>query len=185
MWLRSHSTMKRRGRTEVAGENKAVFELADAMRHQMSEHTGEEGDGASPITEETLHRRITKDLRGGSIAYTTVLLANADAVEKWTLKACIKSNKATTFVIFFFALYEALVFFLFIYNFFVFIHVMFCSALPVTYWVALYIGSTRRSRTVIFFWSLIAFGVLSVAIILPLVATNQEWLYGGYFYSYP
>jgi len=177
--------MKRRGRTEVAGENKAVFELADAMRHQMSEHTGEEGDGASPITEETLHRRITKDLRGGSIAYTTVLLANADAVEKWTLKACIKSNKATTFVIFFFALYEALVFFLFIYNFFVFIHVMFCSALPVTYWVALYIGSTRRSRTVIFFWSLIAFGVLSVAIILPLVATNQEWLYGGYFYSYP
>ncbi|RAR06361.1 hypothetical protein DDE82_003431 [Stemphylium lycopersici] len=93
MWLRSNSTMKRRGTTEVAGENKAVFELADAMRDQMGEKAKEEGDDVSAMTEANLRRRVKKDLRGGSIAYATPLLANGEPVEDWTLKSWFKRHK--------------------------------------------------------------------------------------------
>ncbi|KAA8626528.1 hypothetical protein PtrV1_02208 [Pyrenophora tritici-repentis] len=84
MWRRSQSTVKRRARKEVAGENKAILELSYTMRRQLSEHTREEGEDDSTITESVLSDRIKKDLQGGSISYLTPLLPNGDSTEKWT-----------------------------------------------------------------------------------------------------
>lgn len=140
--------MKKRGREkeDVAGEHKAVFELAAAMREQISEPAKEEGDDVSAFTEAKLRRRITKDLRGGSISYTTPLLPNGETGQDWETKALIKSHKfsimAMVVCILAMALSAA--------------HLprtaMFLLPLPGVLALALYIGSTRQSHFVLFVW---------------------------------
>jgi hypothetical protein len=68
--------MKRRSRTEVAGEYKAVFELADTLRTQIQAYEKEHGDDVPAVTEANLRRRVMTDLRGGSMFYSTPLLPN-------------------------------------------------------------------------------------------------------------
>src|SRR4051794_35158684 len=93
MWLISHFTMKRRGRKEVAGENKAILELSDAMRKHLSEYIKEEGEHSSTITESVLSHCIKKDLRGGSISYSAPLLPNGESTEKWIFLNWMKTHK--------------------------------------------------------------------------------------------
>jgi hypothetical protein len=64
------ATMKRQGRTEVAGQYKAIFELSDTMHMQLV-HLEERGRDLATLTESVLRERITKGLQGGSIAYET------------------------------------------------------------------------------------------------------------------
>jgi hypothetical protein len=53
----------------VAGEYKAVLELADAIRANLPEDV--QGHDITTSTETNLRRRIKNDLRGGSISYET------------------------------------------------------------------------------------------------------------------
>jgi hypothetical protein len=149
MWLRAYMIMKRRGRgkEDVAGEHKAVFELAAAMREQMNEPTKEEGDDASTFTEAKLRRRITKDLRGGSISYTAPLLPNGESSEEMSVRAWIKSYKLSILAMV--ACVAAMVFDV------LYLLEMSCIVLlplPGVLAVALYIGSTRKSRIVLSVW---------------------------------
>ncbi|CAN9197812.1 unnamed protein product [Alternaria alternata] len=98
MWLRASMMTKQRGRKkeDVAGEQKAVLELAAAMREQVKGPTNEEGDDVSTLMEAKLHRLITKDLRGGSISYKTPLLLSGESGDEWNTKAWIKSHKLPT-----------------------------------------------------------------------------------------
>jgi hypothetical protein len=148
MWLRAYTIMKRRGRgkEDVAGEHKAVFELAAAMREQMNNPAKEEGEDVSAFNEAKLRRRITKDLRGGTISYTTPLLPNGESGQRWNTKTWIKNHKlsiiatvaciaATGFSVAYLPPTT-----------------MFLLPLPAESMLALYIGSTRNSRVVLFAW---------------------------------
>ena len=68
MYTTSKLTRLQRGRPDVAGEYKAVFELADAMHTQLTELTKEEGssDDMRSITESTLRQRINPIFAAGS-----------------------------------------------------------------------------------------------------------------------
>ncbi|RYN99605.1 hypothetical protein AA0120_g1957 [Alternaria tenuissima] len=151
MWIRACMVMKKRGRgrEDVAGENKAVFELAAAMREQMNEPTKEEGDDVSALTEAKLRRRITKDLRGGSISYTTPILPNGDRSEKWNAMAWMKSHKLS--IIAMIVCVAAMMI-----NLFAWVPddtgTVALLPLPTVLIAALYIGSTRGSRIVLFTW---------------------------------
>jgi hypothetical protein len=76
MWLSAHNTMKRRDRDQVAGEYKAVLELANAMQNQLLKHSGSTEKDPANMPESELYRRITQDLHGGAISYKTPLLSN-------------------------------------------------------------------------------------------------------------
>nr|GFD59915.1 hypothetical protein [Tanacetum cinerariifolium] len=75
MWVSAKLTMRQRGREDVSGEYRAVFELSDAMHEQLSPLQNEDAKDVREIDESTLRKRITKDLRGGTIAYETRLLS--------------------------------------------------------------------------------------------------------------
>ncbi|PSN68740.1 hypothetical protein BS50DRAFT_453521, partial [Corynespora cassiicola Philippines] len=70
MWITSHFTMRRRGRTEVAGEQKAIFELANAMHEQLSRHMKD----IPNQPEASISKCITQDLHGGEISYRPQLV---------------------------------------------------------------------------------------------------------------
>ena len=151
MWIRACMVMKKRGRgrEDVAGENKAVFELAAAMQEQMNEPTKEEGDDLSALTEAKLRRRIKNDLRGGSISYNTPILPNGEGGEKWNAIAWTKSHKLSII-----AMIVCLVAMMI--NLFVWVPddtgTVALLPLPTVLIAALYIGSTRGSRIVLFVW---------------------------------
>lgn len=65
MWLGSHITMRKRGMRVVSGEFRAVYELATAMRKQLSQINKD----PSTLTEQQLKHNIRKRLRGGKIGY--------------------------------------------------------------------------------------------------------------------
>lgn len=146
MWLRAYIIMKKRGRgrEDVAGEHKAVFELAAAMREQIREPAKEEGGDVSTFTEANLRRRITKDLRGGSISYTTPLLPNGEIGQDWETKALMKSHKLSIMAMIVCILAMALS------AAYLPRTTMLLLPLPGVLALALYVGSTRKSRIVLF-----------------------------------
>ncbi|KAI4947340.1 hypothetical protein J4E91_006692 [Alternaria rosae] len=148
MWLRAYIIMKKRGRgkEDVAGEHKAVFELAAAMREHIGEPAKEEGGDVSAFTEANLRRRVTKDLRGGSISYTNPLLPNGDTGHEWETKALIKSHKLSIMAMVVCILAMALS------AAYLPRTTMLLLPLPGVLALALYIGATRKSRVVLFAW---------------------------------
>lgn len=168
MWLRADMTMKKRGRgkEDVAGEHKAVFELAAAMRAQMNEPTREEGDDVSTLTEAKLRRCIAKDLRGGSISYTTPLLPNGESGDDWSTKAWIKNHKLSILAVVACVAAAALG------GFGLPVNAMTFVALPVGLFIALYIGSTRKSRIVLFLWTCVLVFVPTTVSIYIATATS-------------
>jgi hypothetical protein len=96
MYLRSYATMRKPGITDVVGKYKAVFELANAMQTQLGDHAGQGGTcDPSLLTEEKLKRRITKDLKGGSIGFKCDLLlddALNDDKSAWRLRSSLKKD---------------------------------------------------------------------------------------------
>ncbi|CAO2654126.1 Nn.00g108590.m01.CDS01 [Neocucurbitaria sp. VM-36] len=167
LWLRSHIIMKRRGRQAVAGEVKAVFELADAMQMQLEEHGIEEGFKISTLSESRLRRRITKDLRGGTISYKTSLLENGKNGEGdsgWGFKVWLKKEKwwltgllVSILVLLAAALTSPIR------------TSMVTYGLPLEVLISMYIGSTDRSRLIIFLWSFITLSVVPQIIFSILV----------------
>jgi hypothetical protein len=71
MWARARYTMHQRSRTVVAGEHKAVLELAASMYEELS--TG--STDMLSLSERELKKRI-KEVRGGNIAYSSPVISH-------------------------------------------------------------------------------------------------------------
>ena len=154
MWLTSQITMKRRGRKDVAGENKAILELSNAMQKQLSEYTKEEGEDNSSITESVLSDRIKKDLGGGSISYSAPLLPNGESTENWSFLNWLKTHRWSIAMMCMFAAITAVCAVWIPFTGF------YLVTLPLDFSIALYMGSTRKSRGIFFFWASVIFGLV-------------------------
>jgi hypothetical protein len=175
LWLRSRTIMKRRGRSAVAGEQKAIIELAAAMHDQLAQHEQEHGFDKSSLSEARLRRRINKDLRGGSISYESSLLSveedekndpsrsfwNWTKREKWWLTALFATLGITATS-----------------SIFVPIHGLGIHTFPLEIGLTMYIGTTGKSRAIVLFWLFIALSVVvELGLALPLA-----YLYFGASY---
>lgn len=172
MWASAKFTMKQRGREDVAGEYKAVFELADAMHEQLSPFRNEDAKHVRQITESTLRKRIEKDLRGGTIAYDTALLNESEESiagsdwsvkgwakrEAWWLVALVTSVVVTGLCI------RAFVFEGMRGDLFVF------WAFPFALIFSMYVGTTHQSRGMVLFWAALVVCVLPATILGVLLA---------------
>jgi hypothetical protein len=69
MYVCAEITLSKSGKSEVIGEHKAVFALANAVQAQLGRGLDkEEPSYAYALSENQIRRRITKDLNGGSIS---------------------------------------------------------------------------------------------------------------------
>lgn len=166
MYMTSKFTRLQRGRADVAGEYKAVFELADAMREQLVQQEAENAKDIHHFTESTLRKRITKDLRGGTIAYDTTLLpetSDTTAID-WSFKAWAKRE-----VWWLLALAVSLV----VDGCLINVSVRYglrgdiwgFIALPLTIGFAMYVGLSHRSRGMVLFWAVLVMCVLPAIIL--------------------
>jgi hypothetical protein len=172
MYMTSKLTRLQRGRTDVVGEYKAVFELADAMHTQLTELTKEEGssDDVRGITESSLRQRIKSDLRGGTIAYdTNILLDKSDEpgdVDNWTLKGWTRRE-----VWWFLALASAIAIDGIAISQLVKTrmesNLWFFPALPLAIGFAMFVGFTHASRGMVLLWAVL------VACVLPAIVVGS------------
>ncbi|KAH6621769.1 hypothetical protein C7974DRAFT_361696 [Boeremia exigua] len=167
MYISSKMTRLQRGREDVAGEYKAVFELSDAMHSQLTHIEKEEANDVRNMTESALRRRITKDLYGGSIAYDTALLPEStDGKEgnEWTLKAWAKRE-----VWWLLALTVAVVIDIFVIRSFIMHPVRndlwLFPALPLAIGFAMYVGLTCKSRLMVLFWAALCVCILPAIVL--------------------
>ena len=68
MWLNATIAASKKEKQCIAGEWKAVLELADAMREQLDQYDTDDLK-AMDITEVCIQKRIRYDINGGSIGY--------------------------------------------------------------------------------------------------------------------
>jgi hypothetical protein len=148
MLMRAYNTMQYRGRETVAGEYKAIIELTDAMQEGLARFE-EKSDFFKTLEESSLRRRINKDMHGGSIAYTTPLLANGEHGNgdlEWGLWDFL--NREGWWIFFFmgFAVTSIVLGFLYsvVWLFIWFVGIASAITLTVS------IGSTGKSRAIIF-----------------------------------
>ncbi|KAJ4987007.1 hypothetical protein SVAN01_07548 [Stagonosporopsis vannaccii] len=170
MYVSSKFTRLQRGREDVAGEYKAVFELSDAMHAQLDTLEEEDGKEIRQITEPTLRRRVTKDLRGGSIAYDTTLLSKGDDWSgglDWTLKAW-----ALREIWWFVGLVIAITIDGFVIRRFFIDYdngvrddLWFFPALPLAIGFAMYVGLTHGSRVMVLSWAMLVMCVLPAIVL--------------------
>jgi hypothetical protein len=159
LWLRAHIVLKRRGTPDLVGEYKAVFELAYAMQAQLEDTTKEEGDDVSSLTEAQLRRRITKDLRGGSISYKSSLLLEEDRDDLkadktgWGFKAWWRQEK-WCIIGMLVAMGSCIV------NATIAPYIVFGWILPLVWVFAIFVSSSWKSRAVLLFWLLLILGAV-------------------------
>lgn len=98
LWTQSTMTMTARGRNDVAGEYKAVLELANAVTTQLLEAGKLSNNEILSLSESALRRRFKEDLNGGAIAYEAPLLEGKERglrfwmlQEKWWVAAIVAS----------------------------------------------------------------------------------------------
>lgn len=170
MYTTSKFTRLQRDKTDVAGEYKAVFELADAMRDQLVQQEVEKAEHVTQISESELRKRIKKDLRGGRIAYDTVLLpeVHGDSAKEWAFRAWAKRE-----VWWLLALGVSFVAEGCLINMFVRYglrgDVWGIVALPLAIAFAMYVGESHRSRGMVLFWAVLVVCVLPAIILGVLI----------------
>ncbi|KAH7087845.1 hypothetical protein FB567DRAFT_592502 [Paraphoma chrysanthemicola] len=160
MWIQSYMTMKQRGRTHVAGEYKAVLELAHAITTQLHDAGQASAKEVLDLSESELRRRFKKDLNDGSIAYEAPLMSTGQhgfktwlLAEMWWLAAILVVLGG------FFSLCLLMPY--------AFSWVLggFLAALVLT----VCIGTTGMSRAVLLGWGIMVFCGLPLAIWLPVM----------------
>lgn len=172
MYTTSKFTRLQRGRTDVAGEYKAVFELADAMREQIVQQETEDAKDVLLITESALRKRIAKDLRGGAIAYDSMLVSRVDdmSAEKWLFRAWAKREAWWLL-----AFAVSLVVDGCLINMFVRYglrgDVWAFVALPLAIVFAMYVGLSHKSRGMVLFWAVLVVCVLPAIILGVMIGT--------------
>jgi hypothetical protein len=160
MWIQAHTTMKQRGRTHVAGEYKAVLELAHAITTQLHDAGHSSAKETLDLSESELRRRFKKDLDDGSIAYEAPLMPGGQHAFKVLLLAEIWWLTAILVVLGgFFSM---------------------CLLMPYALsWVlggllaalvlAVCIGTTGMSRAVLLGWGVMVLCVVPVAVSTPML----------------
>jgi hypothetical protein len=151
--------MRRRGRKDQAGEYRAILELADAMHERLKEYGKEEND-VPAFTEAGLRRRITNELRGGSISYATPLLPHRESYFGRDWRPWLERHRwsITTFVLCMILMAGA--FTLSMVDWVVLNQGLFLIPLPLEWFIAFYLGASRRSCIVLFFWSFVVLSVV-------------------------
>lgn len=182
MWIRSHKILRERGRKEVAGEHKAIFELAEAMRTQLISLGKDNVEDVPALGELDLRCRITKDLHGGSISYDypqpPIRSIKDNISAGWRTKLKAKKEKwwtwtrkekwwLTTFFISY-VLCSTVGWYSF-YPLWLFI-----ISLPLAFVFALCYGSTKKSRGVLFLWSFLLLSLIFIPFWLAF--TGYFWL---------
>ena len=178
MYKTSKLTRLQRGDRDVAGEYKAVFELADSMHIQLAQHAKEEAKDVRQMTESGLRQRIKKDLRGGIIAYDTALLPRGDdwaESDYWTFKAWARRDLWWLFALAVAITIDGIVVSQFIHDG-LRKDLWFFLALPLAIGFAMFVGLTHKSRSMVLFWTVLVVCVLP-AIVLGI--TIQMLMAGG------
>ena len=167
MYTSSKLTRLQRGREDVAGEYKAVFELSDAMHTQLSQLGSEEAKDVRQITESDLRQRIAKDLCGGTIAYDTALLSKGDDGTgdiDWTLKGWAKREIWWLIALAVSVIVDGVV----VYQFMIDglrSDLWFFLALPLALGFAVYVGLTQKSRVMVLLWACLVVCVLPAIVL--------------------
>ena len=165
MYTTSKFTRLQRGRPDVAGEYKAVFELADAMQEQLVQQETEDAKAVQHITESALRKRITKDLRGGAIAYDSALLSVNDArAKEWAFQAWTKREAWWLLALAVSLVVEGCVINAFV-RYGLRGDVLGIVALPLAIAFAMYVGDSHRSRGMVLFWAVLVVCVLPAIIL--------------------
>lgn len=177
MWLCSQVSLKRHGFNQVSGDIKAVFELAERMQDQLDlvvptksvyQHT----------TDAQLRRRIDKELQGGSISYASQLTLEDGGEPKatatmLTLFPRLNNLWMVAFLLVFVTSLSILQFYLITHKV-VMMQTMALMLLSIYLLLVVSIGSTNRSRVVLF----VCLGsILTVlwfaAVLVPIVMYSQ------------
>lgn len=160
MWLRAHLTLRHRGRTDIAGEYKAILELASAITETCEEVNLD----PEKLTEQQLREQVKDKAKGGRIAYNSPLLEgkfpfmkNMRALPR-RIWVWVKKEKwwvgADFLALLWFALADLLDFTFFLFAMFAFLSISFAMA----------IGSTNGSRLM---FAVGGFVVLGLGIAVP------------------
>jgi lipopolysaccharide export LptBFGC system permease protein LptF len=175
MYTTSKFTRLQRGRQDVAGEYKAIFELADAMREQIVQQETEKAEDVHLITESKLRQRISKDLRGGAIAYDSALLPGTDGTraKEWSFGAWAKREMWWLFALAVSLVVEGCLINTFVRyglrgDVWVFV------ALPLTIAFAMYVGASHRSRGMVLFWAVLVVCVLPAIILGVMIGIMMQ-----------
>lgn len=153
LYTTSKFTRLQRGRLELAGEYKAVFELSEAMQDQLVSLEKEEADGVRKISESSLRQRIKKDLRGGAIAYETSLLPKAEEGQNdWTFKAWARREIWWLLALVLALTIDGIVIDRMV-GTGVKSNLWFFLALPLAITFAMYVGLTHSSRMMVLLWA--------------------------------
>ncbi|KAJ4361735.1 hypothetical protein N0V95_001628 [Ascochyta clinopodiicola] len=171
--------LKQQHRTSVAGEYKAVFELADAMHVQLSSTSDETAtdDAMDPrqLSESSLRQRIKSDLHGGAIAYDDAVPPPDDERKTCTFRAWVRREVwwllalavCTTLSIF--SIYT------FIRSGRIDLFVFF--ALPLALGFAMHVGTTQGSRGMVLGWTVgvVCVGPAIVLVVALLMVRTASW----------
>ncbi|KAF2823797.1 hypothetical protein CC86DRAFT_297584 [Ophiobolus disseminans] len=159
LWTHTHFIMKRRGHSDVAGEYEAIIELAHAMGSQIGRAESVE---VLSLTEAGLRRRIRGQLDGGRIGYEykctaeEEMGANGDAcLSRWI-------RKEIWWLVFIFLSTSVMFLIPLLMNG---VLAWVPAGLLITLLLTLCIGTTGRSRGVMFFW------LFMFLCILPLIVS--------------
>lgn len=167
MWLRAHITMQKRGRHQVAGEHKAVVELAAAMQSQLNSDKSHSTDLAANLTEEQYERHIA-ETRGGTISYKVSLLSTGEGDCGWGVKEYLNKEKWWLAILVAFAVGSIVA------GVYGLLPYMICIVgIAVALIVTMSMGSTGRSRAIIMWWSIWGLAVMPQLIaIVALINTK-------------
>jgi hypothetical protein len=172
MWLQSRLTMKNRGRTGVAGEYKAVLELADALNTQLLQARDIDTMDIFTLPESNLRHRITKDLRGGLMIYEMprFTIGNMGECDARNGFRSLLKKEACWIILILMSLVPG--FLVFILNHYMQSWVFF--AFSATLVLTVCIGSSGKSRAVLFLWLFILLCFIPLLILLYL-PSPQFW----------
>lgn len=153
---RTQMIMQKRGREDIAGEYKAILEVAAAIHKQTQIFP----DDLSTVTERHLQTKIKKELGGGEIAYespTIVVAESRNELKFWKAWAIRERWWITAFVssiIMVAALPYAWV-----------ESVYFLPGLSAALFLAIYVGTVTKSRVLILLVLFIILGLLPLFVV--------------------
>lgn len=176
MWLRSTSVMAKRGRNDVAGEWKAVLELASAI-HAGLDGLDSDNLKAMTIEESRLRKRIKDDLRSGSIAYSTLLLPNdknGKGDSAYGLASWLRQELWWLLAFIAFIVTAIIIGFWHAYPIFIFV-----VGIPLAMVVPMTIGSSGKSRAILFMWDLLMLCIVPEVLTLLILVFGRPRRIGG------
>jgi hypothetical protein len=145
-------------RHEETGQNRSGRRVQSRLRtrryhaHTIQAYEKEHSDDIPAVTESRLRCRVSKDLRGGSMSCTTLLLPNGKDGQGdagWSFRAWMKRKTMSIFAL---AVCFLLAFFGYI--------TALAAPLPLECGICLYIGTTRRSCLILSFWLYVVISVV-------------------------